>query len=85
MTWLGTIGGMGQGVRTHRWRSHRHSIRIRIGSRGDTLQSERLPDLFLRENPDQDLAAANGDVVWDLGASLRLQTHVPFASVDALQ
>ena len=49
------------------------------------MQSERLPDLFLRENPDQDLAAANGDVVWDLGASLRLQTHVPFASVDALQ
>ena len=85
MTWLGTIGGVGQGVRTHRWRSHRHPVRIRIDSRGETLESERLADLLLREHPDQDLAAADGDIVRDLGASLWLQTHVPFAGVDSLQ
>ena len=30
-------------------------------------------DLLLREHPDQDLAAADGDIVRDLGASLWLQ------------
>ena len=85
MTWLGTIGGMGQGVRTHRWRSHRYSIRIGVGSRGDTLESERLANLFLGEHSDEDLAPADGNIVRDLGASLRLQTHITFASVDALQ
>ena len=85
MTGLGTIGGVGQGVRTHLWRSHRYSIRIRIGSRGDTLESERLANLILGEHPNKDLAAADGDIVRDLGASLRLQTHVTFAGVDSLQ
>ena len=85
MTRLGTVGGVGQGVRTHRWRSHRYSVRIRISSRGDALQGERLANLFLRQHPDENLAATDGDIVRDLGAPLRLQTHVPFASVDALQ
>ena len=49
------------------------------------MESERLADLLLREHPDQDLAAPDGDIVRDLGASLRLQTHVPFAGVDSLQ
>ena len=49
------------------------------------MQGERLADLLLGEHPDQDLAATHGDVVRDLGASLRLQADIPFASVDALQ
>ena len=85
MTWLGTVGGVGQGVRTHRRRSHGYSVRIGIGPRGDALKSERLANLFLCQHPDEYLATADGDIVRDLGASLRLQADIPFASVDALQ
>ena len=85
MARLGTVGGVGERVRTQRWGSHRYSVGVRIGSRGDALESERLADLFLRQHSDQDLAAADGDVVRDLGAALRLQTHITLASVNALQ
>ena len=49
------------------------------------MQGERLADLLLGEHPDQDLAATDGEVVRDLGAALRLQAHVAFPGVHALQ
>ena len=46
------------------------------------MKCEGLPDLVLSQNLDQDLAAADSDIVRDLSGALGLESHVALAGVD---
>lgn len=81
---LGAVGGVRQGVAPHGRRAHRRPVRLRLAPRGDGLEGEGLADLLGSQHPDEDLAAADGDIVRDLRAPLRLQAHVPLTSIHTL-
>ena len=54
----------------------------RVGS--GAVQDVRLTDLLVAEHADEDLAAADRDLIRHLSVRSRLQPDVPLARVDAL-